>query len=305
MKKVIVTGATGFIGCHLVKLLIAQGIDVYAICSSNSFNMDRLSGYKEVKIFCCDLKNISMLPELISERGFDAIYHLAWEGASGELRADCNVQINNIKWTSKLAEVAYKIGCKKIVVTGTVCEMQCDAILNKDYFLKSSYYLLAKRSSYEILRTNCIQKGISLVWCTFYHPIGKYNKREQLIANTIWKLEAGETPQFSNALQLFDVIDVKDLAFGLFLAGDKQLKKDRYFIGSGNPRGLAEYLIEVRNIVNPKAELQFGIYPNDDLPMKREWLDVEEFSRETGFKARISFADSVMTTWNWIKQLKC
>lgn len=301
MKKVLVTGATGFVGCHLVKKLVEQGIDVYAVCSVNSMNKNRLAEYKTVNIISCDIENIGKLPDIISERGFDTIYHLAWKGASGELRTNCNIQIDNIKWTSQLAEVACRLECKKIVVTGTVCENQCDAIIHKEIFSKSSYYLLAKKASYELLRMNCIQQNIELVWCTFYHPIGKYNKQEQLIANTIWKLITGKTPQFGSATQLFDVIAVEDLAQGLYLAGEKELHKDRYFIGSGEPRSLAEYLKKVRDIVNPNVELQFGKYPDDGLPMKKEWLDVKEFSAETGYEPRISFEEGVISTWNWIR----
>ena len=144
MKKVLVTGATGFIGYHLVKTLVSQGIEVYAICSANSSHKTRLAELKEVKIIPCDLKDIGMIPNLISERDFDVIYHLAWNGASGDLRTDYNVQLDNIRWTTQLAEVARDLRCKKIVVTGTVCENQCEAIMQKEAFYKSSYYLLAK-----------------------------------------------------------------------------------------------------------------------------------------------------------------
>lgn len=302
MKRVLVTGATGFIGYHLIKVLVLQEVEVYAMCSSNSGNMARLAEFKEVKIIPCNLENMRTIPNIIRERDFDVIYHLAWSGAAGDLRADHDVQIDNIRWTVQLAEVARDLRCKKIVVTGTVCENQCTAILRKQTFSKSSYYLLAKKTSYEMLKMNCLQKGIDLVWCTFYHPIGRYNKKEQLIANTIWKLMFGEQPQFSSGKQLFDVISVNDLAWGLWLAGKKELKKNKYFIGSGKPRSLAEYLMEVRDIVCPEAELQFGKYADDNLPMEREWLDIEEFSIETGFKPQSSFENGVIETRDWIKE---
>lgn len=301
MKKVFITGATGFIGYHLVKKMVEQGVEVYAMCSANSINWKRLSGYNGVKRVPCDIQTMTELPELISERGFDVFYHLAWMGTTGELRANCEIQIDNIKFTSQLAEIAQQLECKKIVVTGTVCEEQCDAIAHHKTFPKSSYYLLAKKTSYELLRMNCIQKKIPLVWCTFYHPIGKYNKKDQLIANTIWKLETGKMLEFSSATQLFDVIAVQELAWGLYLAGAKSLQKDRYYIGSGKAKPLYEYLLEVREIVCPTAQMLFGKVEDDGLPMKKEWLDIREFSSETGFSPQISFEEGVVSTWNWIK----
>lgn len=301
MKKVLVTGATGFIGYHLVKELSERGIEVYAVCSTASIHQDRLKLFSRVKVISCDLNELKKIPDMILERDFDAVYHLAWQGASGELRTNCEVQIDNIKWLVTLVEVAKKLCCSKIVVTGTVCEKMCDEIFHKAVFHKSYYYLLAKKTAYEFMRMNCMQENISLVWCDFYHPIGKYNKIEQLIANTIWKMERGEIPRFSSGTQLFDVIAVEDLAHGLYLAGEKTLKRDQYFIGSGQPKALREYLLEVKAIVKPDAQMEFGFYPDDGLRIKKEWLDIQEFSMETGYKPRLSFEEGVISTWNWIK----
>ena len=45
----------------------------------------------------------------------------------------------------------------------------------------------------------------------------------------------------------------------------------------------------------------FGKVEDDGLPMKKEWLDIREFSSETGFSPQISFEEGVVSTWNWIK----
>ena len=280
-------------GCHLVKELVANGVKVYALCRKDTTNLNRIKDLKGVRIIEGSLEDVEKLPDLCKERDFDVLYHLAWRGASGEERANSVIQAENITWCLRLIQVAKSMGVKKVVVSGTVCENQCEAMIRNQYTGKSAYYLMAKRSTYEMLSVLCRQLELPLVWCTFYHPIGKYNKPEQLIMNTILKLKKGETPQFGPADKWFDVIAAEDLCRGFYLAGLKNLKKDRYFIGSGQPRVLKDYLYEVREVVNPKVPLEIGYFLDDGLPMKRSWLNENAFVEETGFKCLIGFREQV------------
>lgn len=293
-----VTGATGFIGYHLLKELENNAVQIYAVCRSGSANIERIQNIKNLHMVNCDIEELDQLPQLCQERNFDVCYHLAWRGASGEERSDSVIQAENIVWNLKLPGIAQQMKIKKLVVTGTVCENQCDAIVSQNYTGKSAYYLLAKRMAYQMLRIECRKIGLPLVWCMFYHPIGKYNKPEQIIMNTILKLQKGESPKFGPADKWFDVIAVQDLCRGLYLAGETELRKDRYFIGSGVPRKLKEYLLEVQEIVNPNVELQIGAYQDDGLPMKREWLDGSEFVTETGFVCREELKKEILLQCN-------
>ena len=68
---------------------------------------------------------------------------------------------------------------------------------------------------------------------------------------------------------------------------------DRYYIGSGEPRILREYLYHIRNIIAPDLELGIGYYDDDGLPMEEQWLDMELFNKETGFVCLKSFDEYV------------
>jgi len=293
MKKVFITGATGFIGYHLINEMSKHNIEVYALCSENSENLDRIKNISGVRIIKCDLQNIEKLPELISERNFDAFYHIAWKGASGKLRTDYSVQIDNIKWTLNAMEVSMKLNCRKFISTGTVCENQCQDMMKHNVFFTSSYYLTAKHTAYEMLKYRCAEVNYPFVWCTFYHPVGKYNKKEQLIMNTALKLKYGGELNFGSALQWFDVVAVEDLCHGLYLAGDFDLKKNHYFIGSGKPRILKEYLEEMREIICPDKVMNYNFYRSEELVVEKEWLDITEFQKETGYNSEKNFEEII------------
>ncbi len=93
MKRVIVTGANGFIGSSLIKKLVEKGIEVVAV--DMSFASPRLPETPLItKIESgVDVSLIEKLP--IGE--FDAFYHLAWRGVNGAEKADPTVQLANIQ----------------------------------------------------------------------------------------------------------------------------------------------------------------------------------------------------------------
>ena len=101
MKKVIVTGATGFVGSWVTKELLAHGIEVIAVVRENSHNLEKLQG-QNVKIVFCNLSNMSSLPQLIEDRDIDTVYHFGWQGVSDEDIRNADIQMENVKATLDL-----------------------------------------------------------------------------------------------------------------------------------------------------------------------------------------------------------
>ncbi|MCI8454959.1 MAG: NAD(P)-dependent oxidoreductase [Lachnospiraceae bacterium] len=304
MKKVFMTGATGFIGIHLLREMRKRGTEVWALCRESSREYEAVKKIAGVHIVGCGLEDVQTVLKLCREREFDAFYHLAWNGASGPLRKEYGVQLQNVKWTCDCVKAAKFLQCKKIIVTGTVCENQCSAIDGLEEFVGASYYLFAKRYAHRLAREISKELDMPLVWCQFYHPIGVFNKKEQIIADTIQKLLHQESLRFGPANGLFDVIDVRDLACALYKMGETALKNDTYFIGSGSPRRLKEYLEDIKEILDPFADMQYGSIKTADLPMERAWLDPSAFQEETGFIPSISFSESVEEMRTWLENEK-
>ena len=72
MKRVIITGANGFIGKHLTKYLLSLGIEVYAFVYPLVEPKELVDeNYDKLHTFCISLDDIDKIPEIIKERGFD------------------------------------------------------------------------------------------------------------------------------------------------------------------------------------------------------------------------------------------
>ena len=112
MKKVIVTGANGFIGTALCKKLSDEGINVIAIVRDKEENITKIKDIPRIKIIYCDLSVFRNLSKYIEDRDIDALYHLAWVGSAGALRGDSDVQIRNIQYTCDTIKACLEINCK-------------------------------------------------------------------------------------------------------------------------------------------------------------------------------------------------
>ena len=74
-RKVIITGAAGFIGYALTKKYSEMQVKVYAVVREESQNLQDLHGLHGVEIVKCNLEHYTHLEELIEEREFDAFFH--------------------------------------------------------------------------------------------------------------------------------------------------------------------------------------------------------------------------------------
>ena len=76
----------------------------------------------------------------------------------------------------------------------------------------------------------------------------------------------------------------------------------RYYIGSGNPRPLREFLLEMRDIVDPTAEIGLGDLPFRGKDIDYAQFDLKKVERDTGYKNRISFSDGIRMTADYIRK---
>jgi nucleoside-diphosphate-sugar epimerase len=284
MKRAVVSGATGFIGYHLLNELLKHNVEVTALCLPGDPSIARLPG--GVDIVYCGMDDYPTLASVYTGGAPDVFYHLAWEGATGQGRADETLQTKNAARTLEAIKAAKELGCAQFVAAGTVYENFCEQISAANAFRNASYYILSKRYARDMGRQLALRLGIKFCWCTFCHPAGRYMKPEQLLAYTVKGLLSGEPPIFGAAEEPFDIIAVEDLAAGLYLAGVKPPEGTDCYIGSGKPRILRDYLIETRAVLNSGTPIIFGGKPDDGMRFNIEWFN-------TSFEAKLSFGDIV------------
>lgn len=293
MKKVIVTGANGFIGSWLIKELIKNDVQVIAVVRNENSNISHLPD--NVNIVYCDLESIIDLKEIIQDRDIDVFYHLAWAGTGGKDRADYNLQLLNSKYSCDSAIVAKELKCKKFVCTGTITEKIAENILEIDVKAENTIYGIAKHTTHCLLDVLCRNLDLPYVWARLSNIYGGNNSTGNIISYTLSEFKKGNKPSFSKAEQPYDLMYVKDAVRALYLLGKETTNENCYFIGSGEPRVLKEYLVAIKD-VHGSAEIGLGERPEDGLKYYYEWFDTTILQRDTGFKVATTFEENIRKT---------
>lgn len=304
MKKVIVTGANGFVGSALVKELVKNDVEVLAMdmpsCNGNLPVCDK------VKFLPLALDNISSLKDLIDDRDFDCFYHFAWAGSAGAARADTKLQLQNAQWTIECLRAAKEVGCKKFVAAGSIMEHETMAAAFASGNKPGLGYIYGsgKLVAHTMAMSVAADIGIDLVWAEITNAYGVGELSSRMVNTTIRKVIKGEEPQFTAGTQNYDFVYIDDVAKAFYLIGKKGKPFNEYLIGSSNAKPLKEFLLEMKAAIAPDLNFVFGDIPFTGINLPLEKYDCGKTEKDTGFKAQISFGEGCHRTMKWLKQVE-
>lgn len=305
MKKIIVSGATGFIGSAFVKFLIERNVEVLSL-GRKSFDelprhvKDSISGSVYINL---DMKEIESLDEIINtigwEVGSDCIFfNLAWSGVSSLSDLDVEAQVNNVKWSVVALEQAAKIGCKTFIQVGTMEEAFTHRYLDLDHNRDSEYnrhviYSVAKIAAKRSLNIKSKNVGIKFIYVLHSHVMGAYDTKDSFLQVTLKKLINNDELEFSSGEQLFDVISVDDCCIGYNLICLLGLSNNEYWVGSGEPKTLREYVERMYALFPSDKKMQFGKLSYNDIVLHEKDFSINKLVEHTGYKPSMTYEQTV------------
>ena len=301
MKKVIVTGGNGFVGYWLIRELSRNGIHVTAVIKDTNENISMLEEFNDVEIVYCDLSELNSLTEKITNRDYDAFYHLAWISAGGAGRADYSIQLQNVKYACDAVGVAKELGCRKILFAGTVTEKIAENILNLSGKAVNNIYGICKHMTHCLVDVECQRQGIDYVWMQFSNLYGPYSINGNIVGYTIKELLQNHEASFGPANQVYDLLYIEDLVYAAYLLGVSETKQHTYYIGSGKTRKLSEFLIEIGEVAGKPQLIKIGARPDDGTRYEESWFDITPLKRDTCYEPRVNYQDGLRDTINWMK----
>lgn len=299
MKNVIVTGGNGFIGSSLIKKLVANGIKVVAV--DKTFQGERLPDSELITKIesCVDASLVEKLP--VEE--YDAFYHLAWKGVNGADKANPSVQLANIQMAIDCADICKKLNVKKYLCAGTVAENATFSLPNLEKTSGGMMYGVAKHACRLILEDYCKNIGQQFVWMQFSNIYGVGNKTGNLVSYTLGELMTGNEATFGPALQPYDFIYVDDLIEAVYRLGEKETNKAFYYIGSGSPRQLKEYLLRIGELAGYADKIGIGIRPDDGIKYSMDMFCNDDLVDAIGEYVSTDFDNGINKTIEWLKSL--
>lgn len=300
MKKAIVTGANGFIGKTLVNALLEKRYEVVAL--DVRFNDVLLNN---ASVTCVNVMNkeVAELKDMIPSAEYDCFFHLAWVGTSGPARADYAVQLNNVKMACDYILLCKEVGCKRVVYASSINEMETYEYLQSDDIEPSGGYIYGtgKLAAHLMGETVAKLNGVEFIPVIITNIYGVGEKSARMIYTSINKLVHKEHCSFTAGYQTYDFIYITDAINSIIAVAERGKAFNRYYIGSGEPRPLREFLIEMRNIVDPEAEIGLGDITFKGVDISYSQFDLKKVERDTGYKNKISFAQGIRMTAEYIR----
>lgn len=291
--KVVITGASSPLGRALIDELLTHDIEVLAICRKNSERMKHIPENKKIKIIECSLNELS---ELSLDGNYDVFYHFAWASTAGNVARDViEAHVDNIKYTLDAVDLAKRLGCRRFIGAGSQAEYgRVNVRLNADVPTNpESAYGMAKLCAGQMSRLKCEQLGMEHIWTRILSVYGPYDSDKTLVMSVVKSLLSGNRVSCTKGEQVWDLIYSKDAAKALYLLGEKGISGKTYCIGSGIKRTIREYIEDIRDMINPGAEIGFGDMEYSSKQVMYLLADIEELVEDTGFEIEYSFLDGV------------
>lgn len=326
--KAFVTGATGFMGRHLVRLLLAKEVQVTCLVRNPAKAQDL-----EQAGACLVTGDITDRTSLAAALpGHRHVYHLAaWVQLGLRPRDEPAMRQVNVEGTRNVLEEAWKAGVERSIHCGTVGALGPSGppgYVGDENHVHSgqfpSLYVKTKYESVQVAR-HLIRQGAPII---IVLPQATYGPETvELTGRQIWSIKTGRLTAIPDAPMIFGYVHVDDVAEGMWLAAKKGRIGESYILGS-HLLTLAEFCETVarhlgvpppRGRISPRLlRILSWIYENvpggrwllGNKPLSREEIAMsteanfayrsDKAARELGWKAR-SLDEGLPETIQWIK----
>lgn len=281
--RIFLTGATGFIGSHLLQALG----DHELLCLTR--DTARLTERQGVHTVRGDLSQPDSWSSELERFRPDCCVHLAWEGLPDYSLAKCRV---NLIAGLGLIEAAARARVGRVIVAGSCWEYgQAEGAAEESQPNTGCGVFASTKNALRMLLESATREArFEYRWARIFFVYGRGQRPDSLIPHARARLAAGEVPDIREPGAVQDFVHVDDVAQALAAITEADAPSGVYNVGTGRP-------IPVAQVVNRIAALH-GVrapYPADQTG-RGFWADTTKTSRMIGWSARISIEDGLATT---------
>jgi nucleoside-diphosphate-sugar epimerase len=296
--RVLVTGASGFVGRAAVAALRARGHEVHGVARTVPADIEADAWH------AADLLRPGAPAAIAADLRASHLLHLAWTTAHGRFWSDPA----NLAWvgaTCALLEAFAEAGGSRAVVSGSCAQYTWDPAPSASAVLAeagspripATLYGTAKQASGELLETWAAGVGLSFAQALLFFPYGPYEEPGRLVPSVARSLLAGGEAPVSAGTQVRDFVHVEDCGAALAALLDSEAS-GAVNIGTGVGASVAEVATAVARLAGREDGLRLGALASSD-GGTRVVADVGRLRDEVGFVPRHDLASGLCDAVDW------
>lgn len=300
MKKIVINGASSFIGRNLVNFFLNKKNKVYAIIRDKT-KLRMFHPNKNLEIICLKNEEMNKLSKILNTN-IDYFYDFSWIG-SNDKRNDIDTQILNLKNIVSSFNEAQKLKAIAFIVSGSIYEDEFEWLLN---FKRKQKIKINEKYYYGIFKNLCRNvcsifensNNTKLVWLKISNVYGPGEISKRFISTTIRNVLSNTKTNVLKEKFLYDFVYIDD-AISLISEISKYKKPNSiYSICSGNPKNFQFYV--------SKLKKHFQLIENNNVsvfktPKLKKEIFLKDFPKKWHKKIKYSFEEGIKKTYEWYK----
>jgi nucleoside-diphosphate-sugar epimerase len=300
--KIFVTGSTGFVGKHVVKLLAEKGHELKLLVRNESSPLDAFPSEKDTTFIIGDLSNTNGYKAALEDFKSEAVLHLAWEGLPDYNSQKC---LRNLEYGTNLFNAAAEAGCNCIIAVGSCWEYtKATGPMNEESPLESTTDFSAAKNSLRLAGEAISKKyDIKFYWPRIFYVYGPGQRDTSLIPYIIRSFLNRIGPEVENPDNKNDFVYVKDAAEAIVGIIEKKPADIAYNIGSGHAVSVQKIISITSEIMKCKFDIDDASGSLETLNSDNFWADISKIQKDIGWFPKYSLTDGIRETVQYY--IKC
>ncbi|MBL7183162.1 MAG: SDR family NAD(P)-dependent oxidoreductase [Anaerolineae bacterium] len=300
--RVLITGATGFIGSHLAERLVAEGTEVILLIEPGASQANIASILDQVRVHEVDLRDGQMVRRLVQECRPSKVYHLAAVGVT-EPGIDPRLAVQvNVMGTLNLLEALSETNCDCFVNTGTCYEYGHNTPpMHEDQMADPiNAYAASKSAAWLFCNMYHRTRGYPIVTVRPFTVYGPCQSERALIPQTIISALRGEDFEMTGGEQTRDFTCVDDVVEGYIRASlSKKAIGQTINLGTGEERPIKDVVLKVLELMGSPVRPLIGALPYRPRDIRRLYSDSSKARELLGWQSQVSLEDGLRKTIAW------
>ncbi len=299
--RIALTGATGFIGSHVARRMVADGCDVHALLRPHGDTRRIEDVLPRLRVVPCDLLSPTDVDRAIETIVPEHCVHLAWCAGPDTYRTS----LDNLRFLGASLHLVRRladVGCRRLFVAGTCAEYDrvAGAVSEDDRTASRSLYVAAKLGLALTLAQLGPAVGMEIAWGRIFYLYGPFEDERRLVPLTLRKLLQGQPVELTTADHVRDFSHVEDVAAAIWAVLRSGLVGP-VNIGSGEPVRVRDVVSTLARVLERPLELACheSVDPTDPPPSL--YADISRLRQGTTWVPRFDLERGLRHTAEWWK----